>query len=271
MLAFIWVAMTSLSCAHCLMFMFIILTPTTNDHHWFDIEVLHAAVGLLSLAHHVATGMLMITINSPSFQRQLLITTIIPLLFPLLVWIVPKVDNHHRRLISIWEAQSKVFLTTGLLSVLLYWVTNWFIFGGTAVVNPEDLGYSVFLKRSDVLDGFRLGLRKFLEQDASVLAVSCDVMLTLLVLLTWTPVSSVSLWGLLKCSVNPWLETGQRPVWDNALNLGAALARANQPRPVQPREPPWWRLAITVCLWMFGGIGCAVSAVLGAGVRRLDP
>jgi hypothetical protein len=272
MLAFIWVAMTSLSCAHSLLLTFILLTPPLRSARWFNIEVLHAVVGLLSLAHHVATGMMMLAINNPLFQRQLLITTILPLLLPLLSWILPKVNNHHRRLISISEAQSKVFLTTGLLSLALHLVTIWFVFYGTAVVNAEDLSYRNFVKRSDVDDRFRLGLVHFLKHDSSVAAMCCDVLLTLLLLLTWIPVSTVSLWGMMKCSMNPWLETGQRTVWDNSANLGAALERAYGPRVTVSRsEPAFWRMVLAVVFWVLGGLGWVVSAVLGAGTRHLDP
>ena len=272
MLAFVWVAMTSLSCAHSLLLAFILLTPPLRDSRWFDIEVLHTVVGLVSLAQHVAAGMMMLAINSPLFQRQLLVTTALPLVLPLLPWILPKVVSHHRRLVSISEAQSKVFLTTGLLSLALHWATMWFMFYGTAFVNAEDLSYRIFVKRSDVDDCFRLGLVHFLKHDPSVAAMCCDVMLTLLLLVTWIPVSTVSLWGMIKCSMNPWLETGQRTVWDNNLDLGAALARAHEPRVVVSRsEPAFWRLVLAVVLWVLGGLGWVVPAVLGAGARHLDP
>lgn len=272
MLAFIWVAMTSLSCAHSLLLAFILLTPPLRDERWFDIDVLHTVVGFVSLAHHVATGTMMLAINSPLFQRQLLVTTALPLVLPLLQWILPKVDNHHRRLISISEAQSKVFLTTGLLSLALHLVTMWFMFYGTAVVNAEDLSYRIFVQRSDVVDRFRLGLVHFLEQDPSVAAMCCDVMLTLLLLLIWIPVNTVSLWGMIRCSMNPWLETGQRTVWDNRLDLGRALARSNEPRViVERREPAFWRIVLAVGLWVIGGLGWVVPAILGAGARALDP
>ena len=284
--------MTSLSCAHSLLLAFILLTPPLSDMKWFDVEVLHIAVGGVSLAHHIATGMMMLAINSPLFQRQLLITTALPLVLPLLQWIVPKVHNHHRRLISISEAQSKVFLTTGLLSLVLHWITTWFMFYGASVVNAEDLSYRIFVNRSDVHDRFRLGLVQFLEHDPSVAAMCCDVMLTLLLLLTWIPVSTVSLWGMIKCSMNPWLETGQRTVWDNRLDLGAALPRSNQPRADEPRanepranvpranvpeayvpmrEPAIWRMVLAVGFWVLGGLGWVVPAILGAGTRVLDP
>ena len=215
----------------------------------------------------------MVTVNSPSFQRQLLITTVIPLFIPLLSWILPTRNNHHRRLVSIWEAQSKVFFTTSLLSFLLYHISNYFMFYGTAVVNPEHLSYSVFLNWSDVLDHVRSGMVAFLKRDPSVAAMAYDVMLTLVVLLSWIPVNTVSLLGMMKCSLNPWLETKQRTVWDHTLDdLGPALAAAYERRPVQfRREPPWWKLPITVALWVVGGIGWAICAVLGAGTRHLDP
>jgi hypothetical protein len=273
MLAFVWVAMTSLSCAHGLLLMFTLLTPPLISNKWYNIEVLHVVVGLLSLAHHVATGMMMMVINTPLFQRQLLITTIIPLILPLLSWILPKVDNHHRRLVSISEAQSKVFLTTGWLSLALYAATAWFMVYGMAYVKPESLSYKLFLNRSDVEDRFRRGLVDFLKHDPSVAAMYCDVMLTLFFLLTWVVVSAVSFWGMIKCSMNPWLETGQRTVWDNRLDLGAALGGR---RPVEGgylirTEPPFWKMVLAGAFWVIGGLGWAVSIVLGAGTRNLDP
>jgi hypothetical protein len=273
MAAFVWVAMTSLSCAHCLMLMFVLLTPPLkNRHDWYNIEVLHIVVSLLSLAHHIATGLMMIAIDSPLFQRQLLATMIIPTILPLLSWFLPKVDNHYTRLISISEAQSKVFLTTGLLSFALHLVSIYFISYGKQFVNPEDLSYQIFFNRSDVDDRIRLGLMDLLKHDPSVAAVCCDVMITLFCLLTWIVVSKVSLWGMIKCSVNPWLETGQRTVWDNRADLGAALGPPSQRsgRLVR-REPPFWKMVLAVIFWLFGGLGYAVAIVLGAGPRDLDP
>jgi hypothetical protein len=273
MVAFVWVAMTSLSCAHCLLLMFTLLTPPVKrSNRWFDIEVLHVVISLLSLAHHIATGWMMVVINSPLFQRQLLVTLIIPLILPPLSWFLPKVDNHYTRLISISEAQSKVFLTTGLLSFALHLGSICYMSYGEQYVNPEDLSYQIFFNRSDVDDRIRLGMMDLLKHDPSVAAMCWDVMLTLFCLLTWIVVSEVSLWGMIKCSMNPWLETGQRTVWDNRMDLGAALGRRHSPHIViSRREPPFWKMVLAVIFWLFGGLGYAVAIVLGAGTQHFDP
>jgi hypothetical protein len=273
MVAFVWVAMTSLSCAHYLLLMFTLLTPPLkNKHDWYDIEVLHVVVSLLSLAHHIVTGWMMIVINNPLFQRQLLVTMIIPSILPLLSWFLPKVNNRHTRLISISEAQSKVFLTTGLLSFVLHLGSIYFMSYGKQFTNPEDLSYQIFFDRSDVDDRIRLGLMDLLKHDPSVAAVCCDVMLTLFCLLTWIVVNKVSLWGMIKCSMNPWLETGQRTVWDNRSDLGAALGPPSQRSGrVMRREPPFWKMVLAVIFWLFGGLGYVVALVLGAGTQNLDP
>jgi len=50
------------------------------------------------------------------------------------------------------------------------------------------------------------------------------------------------------------------------------LARAHEPRVVVSRsEPAFWRLVLAVVLWVLGGLGWVVPAVLGAGARHLDP
>jgi hypothetical protein len=270
MVAFVWVAMTSLSCAHNLLLMFTLLTPPVKkSHQWYNIEWLHVVVSLLSLAQHIATGCMMIVINSPLFQRQLLVTMIIPSILPLLSWFLPKVDNHHTRLISISEAQSKVFLTTGLLSLVLHLVSIFFMSYGKQFINPADLSYQIFFSRSDRI---RLDLMDLLKHDPSVAAVCCDVMLSLFCLLTWIVVSQVSLWGMIKCSMNPWLETGQRTVWDNRLDLGAAFGPPSQRGGrLMRREPPFWKIVLAVIFWSFGGLGYVVALVLGAGTKNLDP
>jgi hypothetical protein len=273
MVAFVWVAMTSLSCAHNLLLMFTLLTPPVKkSNEWYNIEWLHIVVSLLSLAQHLATGCMMLVINSPLFQRQLSVTMIIPLILPLLSWFLPKVDNHYTRLISISEAQSKVFLTTGLLSLALHLASIFFMSYGKQFINPEDLSYQIFFNRSDLDDRIRLGLMDLFKHDPSVAAVCCDVVLSLFCLLTWIVVSKVSLWGLIKCSMNPWLETGQRTVWDNRMDLGAAFGRPSQPGwRVMRKEPPFWKIVLAVIFWLFGGLGHAVASVLGAGTQNLDP
>jgi hypothetical protein len=194
---------------------------------------------------------MMIVINSPLFQRQLLVTMIIPSILPLLSWFLPKVD------------------TTGLLSLVLHLVSIFFMSYGKQFINPADLSYQIFFSRSDRI---RLDLMDLLKHDPSVAAVCCDVMLSLFCLLTWIVVSQVSLWGMIKCSMNPWLETGQRTVWDNRLDLGAAFGPPSQRGGrLMRREPPFWKIVLAVIFWSFGGLGYVVALVLGAGTKNLDP
>lgn len=273
MLAFVWVAMTSLSCAHCLLFVFILLTPPSRGTSWFDIEWLHLLVGVASLAHHILAGLMMFTLNSPLFQRSLLFTSVLPMMLPLISWILPKVNNHHRRLISISEAQTKVFATTGAMSLLLHACSTYFIFFRTVVTNPESPAYRLYLNQSDVHHRFmKLGLMDFFKHDPSLAAMSCDVVLTLVFLLSWIVVSLMSLWGIIKCSVNPFLETGQRTVWDNRHDLGAALlAGRNRDRAaIMSTEPPLRKILIALALWALGGLGFVGPAILGAGPTKMD-
>ncbi|KAG9829972.1 hypothetical protein KCV05_g13774, partial [Aureobasidium melanogenum] len=272
MLAFVWVAMTSLSCAHCLLFVFILLTPPSRGTSWFDIEWLHLIVGVVSLAHHIFAWLMMATLNSPLFQRSLLFTSILPAMLPLISWIIPKVNNHHRRLISISEAQTKIFATTGFLSLLLHAWSTYLIFFRTVVTNPAHPSHRLYLNQSDVHHRFmKLSLLDFLKHDPSMAAMACDVVLTLVFLLSWIVVSMTSLWGIIKCSLNPFLETGQRTVWDNRHDLGAALAGRNRDRvAIVSTEPPLRKMVIALALWALGGLGWMAPAVLGAGPTKMD-
>ncbi|CAD0086334.1 unnamed protein product [Aureobasidium mustum] len=273
MLAFVWVAMTSLSCAHCLLFGFILLTPPSRGSSWFDIEWLHMLVGVVSLAHHVFARMMMYTLNSPLFQRSLLFTSIFPMMLPLISWILPKVNNHHRRLISISEAQTKVFATTGILSMLLHAWSTYLVFFRTVVANPANRSHRLYLNQSDVRDHFmKLSLLDFLNHDPALTAMSLDVVLSLVFLLSWIVVSLASLWGIIKCSINPFLETGQRTVWDNRHDLGAALlnGRNRDRAAIMSTEPPPRKMLIVLALWALGGLGFAAPAVLGCGPTMMD-
>ncbi|KAI4728495.1 hypothetical protein E4T49_03840 [Aureobasidium sp. EXF-10728] len=271
MLAFVWVAMTSLSCALCLLFMFILSTPPSRGTSWFDVDLLHWVVGLLSMAHHTFAWLMMPTLNTPLFQRSLLFLSMIPLVLPLISWILPKVNNHHRRLISISEAQSKVFWTTGILSFGLHAWSTYIIFFKDVVTDPENASYRLYLHQSDVHHRLHtLSLVDFLNHDPSLAAMSFDVVLTLIFLLSWIVVSTISLWGMMRCSINPTLHTGQRTVWDNRGDLGAALAGRREEGVVW-EEPALGKVMIALAMWPWGGLGWTASAVLGAGPMNLDP
>ncbi|KEQ93801.1 hypothetical protein AUEXF2481DRAFT_90108 [Aureobasidium subglaciale EXF-2481] len=275
MLALVWIAMTSLSCAHCLLFLFILLTPPARKPYWYNTEWLHGIIGCVSLAQHIFVWQMMYFLNSPFFQRQLLFTSLLTLLVPLLSWIVPKTPDHHRRINSVQESQTKVYFTTGLLSVTLCLFSKYVIFWRT-VTDPEDhIANRLYLDHLDIRHFFVgiSGLLKILKDDPSMGAVVCDGIFTFLLLLTWIAVSSVSLGGMIKCSIHPTLETRQRTVWDPRNDLGRALARAPQP----PAYSSWvgehlfWKCVVATALYLFGGLGWAAAAILGAGGVRLDP
>lgn len=76
--------MTSLSCAHCLLFYFILVTPPLLHGKRYVSDWLHKMTAFLTIFQHLAAYSLMHTLNTASYQKYLLYMMAVPLTVPII-------------------------------------------------------------------------------------------------------------------------------------------------------------------------------------------
>jgi hypothetical protein len=130
--------------------------------------------------------------------------------------LISDMESWSLRFLTIHGAQVDAFFVSGLCSLGLHLRTTYLTFIAPTVVTPNEDISRFYVNRLDVSRRrSELGLAGLLHFDPSLGAVAWDVMFTFIALLIWTVVSSASIWGMVRSTMNPYIITKQIPYWDN--------------------------------------------------------
>lgn len=296
---FIWLAMTSLSFAQCLLFVYILMTPPSTNQERFDSDWLRFFVATASVAYHYFVAMLAQSLNSSRFQIHLiwilglvLVTPVVKVVccsgfmlrYHMLTHVpqvLPKTYCFRLRFISLHEAQAAAFYPFALTSLALHLYSTWLTFIAPWLHAP-DAKDRLYTNALNLNSRISEGPLKALRDDPALAAIVWDVVFSFVSIVMWTVISSGSLYGMIRCTINPMVDSHQIPraegVSDtiqrtDADTIDAWIARAREDiRPmrlaeVDESEPH--NLALCLFLGIVGGLGYASAGALGAGPWEL--
>ncbi|TIA77685.1 hypothetical protein D6C76_04554 [Aureobasidium pullulans] len=221
-LTFIWISMTSLSCAHCLLFYFILVTPPLLHGKRYVSDWLHKMTAFLTIFQHLAAYSLMHTLNTASYQKYLLYMMAVPLTVPIIALLLPKQPSYRLRFVTLHEAQTYVFLTSGYVSAFLHLYSTYTIWWKAVETDINKPDYRLYLNQADAIQrGNEFGWLWYnlSAKDPSFGAITWDVLLTLASLLIWTLVNRSSYWGMVRSSFSWLVRSHQMPIWDGSQDI----------------------------------------------------
>lgn len=266
MCALVYIAMTSLSLAQCCLFFYILMTPPVRRLPRFDSRWLLGSVIVVGSFFIWNVYRFSAKVGDSRFQMHLLWLLLSGLAIPILQLMIHRKSSWNLRSHGLYEAQVHVFFPGAILAFVIHLFSTWISLFGPGVhdYNP----YAELLHRTPhAVNKYRRFAE--LKEDPALAAVACDVMLSFLISIIWTAISSASVWGIVRCTMNPYAKTGQIPFLDDDVEDVTPGVRRYR-HSLTPLESPHHNVALIILLGFFGGLGPATAGALGSGAKELD-